>query len=129
MDDEHNVVAQKKPDVASYKVALCAALVIHTAGYTMRVPPAQGVAGPNAVHVYQSRSQNKYRATWTGGQPVSLNAATLERLDGDKIFSGFQQGQSFIIAVGQDNMPLPAGSKISFTPMWVATVDVSAGGN
>lgn len=127
MDDEHNVIADPNVDIA-YKVSPCATLVIDTDGYTITVPTAAGVDGPNAIHLYQSNSNNMYRAPWDTREAISLNADALQCLNGDKEFSGFQSGQSFLIAVGYDNMPLPAGSKIQFTPMWVAKLAVSAEG-
>lgn len=125
LSDEHNAMAAPAVEASSIKAAPSASLEIDAKDYEFNIPDGMDVTGPNAIHLYQSQSDNKYRCPWTEGEPIVLNAETLEPFDGDAKFQGFRDGQSFILAIGHDNIAEAEGQNLVFKPLWVATLDVA----
>lgn len=127
LDDRLNLMHTKDTAAAPISIAPCAALVVEQEGYTFKVPAH--ASDPNAVHLYEANDGAKYRADWKIGQTVSLDSTSLKRLDGEGQFDGFRPGKRFILAIGHDKMPIPAGSKIEFSPMWMSGIEVAADGS
>lgn len=125
LSDEHNVMADPMVEARSLEAPPSAALEIDAKEYTFKIPEGMDVTGPNAIHLYQSESDNKFRCDWSGDQLVIVNADTLESFDGKSVFQGFQQGQSYIMAIGHDNASEADGQKLVFKPLWVATLDIA----
>lgn len=125
LSDQHNAIADPTVEASSIKASPSASIEIDAKDYSFNVPETMGVTGPNAIHLYQSNSDNKYRCPWNDGQPIILNGETLEPFDGKASFQGFQEGQSFILAIGHDNIAEAEGQKLVFKPLWVATLDVA----
>ena len=126
LDDGHNVVAQKSADVPRYEIRPCATLVVRLDGYSFAIPPGLKVSGPNAVHLYQGG--NKYRARWHGGSRFTLDAQSLECLEGQQVFPGFRKGESFVLGIGHEEVR-PGDREIVFRPMWVGAIRVIADGH
>ena len=117
LDADHNIMVVDAPP--AYAVPAGASIVLDGAGYRADEPNSDGATTPTVVHVAHGKSEY-YRAQWTRSGVVTLSAETLERLRGEQ-FSRFSAGQPYVLAVGTES---PALDKISFSPMWVASIQV-----
>jgi len=126
LSDEHNVIADPMAEVPPIQTTPSATLEIDAEAYAFNIPEGMNVTEPNTLHLYQGESDNKFRCDWTHGQPLVVNADTLEAFDRKSVFQGFQEGQSYIVAIGHDNVSEAEGQKLVFKPLWVATLEVTA---
>jgi hypothetical protein len=79
-----------------------------------------GASGPNSIHLIHG-SDEYFRMPWDGTGDANLQDSGLINIKGDKRFSGFVSGETYILGVGSDNYPAP---EMQFAVMWVGMIKV-----
>jgi hypothetical protein len=119
MDQAHNHAGNDEAE--TYAVGPGSELVLDVGQYSIPVPPALDVDGPNTVHIIHGPDEY-YRTEWNGLGRVVLSHQTLESVK-ESAFSGFLSGETYIVGVGHERFEGPERT-LAFSAMWVGMVRI-----
>jgi hypothetical protein len=120
LDSAHNHAAGTNAEF--YVIEACQSAEVDTTGYSIPVPPKLQISGPNAIHLIHANDEY-FRAGWDGKSRVVLDAGSLKNIKGSGGFSGFRDGEEYVLGIGHDNYPEP---KMQFRVLWAGMIKVNS---
>lgn len=98
--------------------------IFSTAGFEFTLPDEGDITAPNIIQIIMGKNRLYAMAYEPGVEMYTVNAANLVPLYGSLPFSGFEEGQKFIIAVGHLALPNKEKTQPKFTILWAGVVNV-----
>ena len=107
-----------------YAITCHKGFIVSTEGFEFTLPEGGDIGGPNIIQIVMGKDQLYAMAYEPGVSLYTVNPANLVPLYGSIPFSGFEQGQKLIIAVGHLAPPTKDHTQPKFTVLWAGVVNV-----
>src|SRR5438105_828918 len=122
LDSLARTIPSHRPNV----VSPTSGIYLDVTNYDVKVPPEYKVDGPNSIHVLMG-TDRKYKTKWLGPrQRYELSRRTLESLPGSKPFSGFNPGDTAMVAIGFDHTGVNPSKDNTLSTMWLGLINVNS---